>query len=296
MKKSTHLLLTVLAAAALQACSSLAADNLALESAKREYGAAQDNPVVVSLAPSELKQAELSLKSAQDAWLRNGSPSEVNHLSYLARQDIAIAQEAARQKTAEADVESAEKSRNRTLLVARTNEADEALRSAETARRQAQMAVRDSELANQKTREAEQYAGQLQAKLNDLNAKSTDRGYVVTIGDILFDTNRSELKAGATSSVEMLGEFLRQYPQRNVVVEGYTDNIGSQDSNLDLSARRANAVRMALVGMGISGTRISAKGYGEGYPVAANQSADGRQLNRRVEVVLSDETGKVIAR
>ena len=119
---------------------------------------------------------------------------------------------------------------------------------------------------------------------------------VITMGDVLFDTGRAELSGGGMRNVEKLGGFLKTYPQRKVMIEGFTDSVGGDAQNQTLSARRADAVRAALQGLGVGSERLATRGYGESFPVAANDSASGRQLNRRVEIVLSDEAGVIAPR
>jgi outer membrane protein OmpA-like peptidoglycan-associated protein len=161
-------------------------------------------------------------------------------------------------------------------------------------------AQRDAGLAQQQAGDAERRAAalqvQLNARLSELNAKKTDRGMVVTIGDVLFDTGQSQIKSGGLRSMDKLVSFMQAYPQRRAMIEGFTDSVGSDDLNQALSSRRADAVRMALVGMGVASDRLAAKGYGEAFPVAGNESSGGRQMNRRVEIVLSDDGGVVAPR
>ena len=207
--------------------------------------------------------------------------------------------------------------RTQTLLVARTLEAQSAQRTAESAQRnadasqrsadasklqadasqlQAAAAIDASAQARQDTLAAEARATQLKAQLSEMNAKQTDRGMVVTIGDLLFDNNSAVLKPGAGSSVQRLGAFLKAYPMRNALIEGYTDSVGTADSNQGLSERRAQSVKAALLATGVVGERLAIRGYGEGFPVGSNQTADGRVTNRRVEVILSDDSGKIQSR
>jgi outer membrane protein OmpA-like peptidoglycan-associated protein len=113
---------------------------------------------------------------------------------------------------------------------------------------------------------------------------------------VLFDTNQAQLKPGGMRNVLKLANFFKEYPQRTVLIEGFTDSTGSAGSNQDLSERRAGSVRTALLDMGISKDRMTSRGYGESYPAAGNDTATGRQLNRRVEVVVSDESGKIAPR
>ena len=150
--------------------------------------------------------------------------------------------------------------------------------------------------ARQQTEDAQNRSAELQAKLDALKAKKTDRGMVVTLGDVLFDTDKAQLKSGGVRNLQKLADFFQQYPQRNVLIEGFTDSTGSGDHNQQLSERRAESVRTALLGMGMSQDRITWRGYGEAHPVAGNDTAAGRQQNRRVEMVVSEDDGKIVPR
>ena len=281
--KNHHLFaISMIAIAALAGCNTMPPEKTPLELARADYTAAQNNPQTASLASSELKDAGDALQRANLASSKNESAATVDHLSYLTRQKVAIAEEAARQKSAEQRVTNANAMRDKVQLEARTKEADTAKQSVVVAQGQ----TRDAELRN----------AQLEAQVKELNAKPTPRGYVITFGDVLFGTNQSTLKSGATRNVDKLVTFLNLYPQRRVLIEGFTDSIGSESSNQTLSERRANAVRTALVDAGIARQRIDTRGYGEEYPVAGNESESGRQQNRRVEIVLSDDTGTIAPR
>jgi outer membrane protein OmpA-like peptidoglycan-associated protein len=136
----------------------------------------------------------------------------------------------------------------------------------------------------------------LEARMAELNAKQTPRGLVVTLGDVLFDVDRSALKPAGMRMVDQLAEVLKADPQRTVLVEGFTDSTGADAYNQTLSTERADAVRVALLGQGIASTRVASRGYGKANPVGSNDTAAGRQMNRRVEIVLSDESGQIKAR
>jgi outer membrane protein OmpA-like peptidoglycan-associated protein len=146
------------------------------------------------------------------------------------------------------------------------------------------------------TRDAQAKADALAAQLADLQAKQTERGIVITFGDVLFNTDQAVLTEGGQRTVRKLADVLMQNPDRSVMVEGFTDSTGSAAHNLELSQRRAESVRSALMGMGVEGTRVATRGYGEAYPIAGNDTAGNRQLNRRVEIVLSDVGRQVNAR
>ncbi|PXW94423.1 outer membrane protein OmpA-like peptidoglycan-associated protein [Sphaerotilus hippei] len=285
MKQQCRYILTLTAAVAmgtLAACSSAPTANTQLDQARSDYRAAQDNPQARELASVELRQAADALNQADAAWTRRDLPAEVDHWAYLARQRIAIAQETGQQKAAEQAVANANQVRDQLRLAARTSEVDVARRSADVAQQQASsVQVRNS---------------QLEAQLKALNAKPTDRGMVITIDDVLFDTGGDRLKSGGLRGMDRLVAFLKAYPQRKAMVEGFTDSVGSDAHNQALSDRRAEAVRTALVGMGIGSERLTSQGYGEAHPVAGNDSAGGRQMNRRVEIVLSDDSGTIAPR
>jgi outer membrane protein OmpA-like peptidoglycan-associated protein len=125
--------------------------------------------------------------------------------------------------------------------------------------------------------------------LSDLQGKMTERGIVLTMGDVLFSFGKADLSPGAVRNLDKLTGFLEKHPDRNLLIEGHTDSIGSDAVNLALSQKRADAVKEALVGKGISPDRIVTKGYGKQFPVASNDTESGRQLNRRVEVVILNE-------
>jgi outer membrane protein OmpA-like peptidoglycan-associated protein len=213
----------------------------------------------------------------------------VDHLVYVAQRKVAIAQETARRKGAEASVSESEAERAKIQLAGRTEEA-------EKARQEAARAQQSAEASQQQAQNAETRARQLEAQLAELNAKKTERGIVVTLGDVLFDTGRARLKPGGMREVQKLAAILEENPKRKVAIEGFTDSTGSEERNQELSEQRAHAVREALMDMGISSSRITTRGYGKSLPVASNSTEAGRQLNRRVEILLSDESGQLIAR
>ncbi|GAB2877030.1 OmpA family protein [Pseudoduganella ginsengisoli] len=283
-------------AIALSACSSAPTTTSMLDQARGDYMAAQGNPAVSQYAAVELRQATAALDRANEAAARHESIAEVDKLAYVAKQRVATAQEVAKQKSAEAAVADAARQRDQIRLEARTMEADNAKRSAEQAKAEADAARAAAESQAAATRDAQAQADALAAQLADLKAKQTDRGIVMTMGDVLFNVDQSNLTAGGMQVLQKLADVMRQHPDRTVMVEGFTDSTGTAEHNLVLSQRRAESVRNALMNMGIEGTRISTRGYGEEYPVASNANSADRQLNRRVEIVLSDAGRTVNAR
>jgi outer membrane protein OmpA-like peptidoglycan-associated protein len=319
-------------AATLAACGGLPERNATLDDARRGYQTLQSDGQVNTYAALELKQAGDALERAERAWRERDRLSEVDHLAYVANQRVGIARETARTKASEAAILTANQERDRVRLEARTREAQQATASARIAQQQAQSAqmqaqsaqqsaeasrreaiqaqqfaatqsqqARDAQLsaeaARQQAMDAEARTRALEAQLSELAAKKTERGMVITLGsDVLFDVNRTELKSGALRTLEKVSEFMKQYPERKLVVEGFTDSTGGESYNIELSERRAESVRAALVGMGVDGSRVIARGYGKGYPVATNDTPAGRQLNRRVEVIISNDAYDIAPR
>jgi len=262
MQINKSLPLTLIAVAMLSGCSTV--PNQSLTEAHNNYNNARSNPEVTNQAALELKDAGDSLNKADAAFSENEEEATVTHLAYVAKQQVDIAQETAKRKTAELAVTTSAAKRTQVQLDARTDEADA----------------------------AKQQIAQLKA----LNAEKTDRGMVITLGDVLFSTDKAQLNSGGIRNVQKLADFLVQYPQYKVLIEGYTDSTGSDSHNQDLSERRASTVQMALLETGISSDRVQPRGYGESFPVAGNGTAASRQLNRRVEIVFSDENGTLSPR
>jgi OmpA-OmpF porin, OOP family len=248
-------------------------ENSALTQARAAYMQAQQNPQIVTNAPLALRDAEQAVQKAEQAWKSDADAEEVQHLAYVAERKVEIARATAEQKMAEVEVQRLGEERERVLLESRSREARQAQQQAQVATQQAQIATAR--------------ATQLEQELKALQAKETERGLELTLGDVLFEVNKADLKPGAMRNLYQLVEFLKQNPNRQVSIEGHTDSSGSEAYNFELSQRRAEAIRDFLVSNGISPERITARGYGEAYPIASNDTVAGRQQNRRVAVVVS---------
>ncbi|GAB3253249.1 OmpA family protein [Chitinimonas naiadis] len=304
--KPTLLLTAVL----LAACGSMPRTTSLLDQTRTDYVMAQNNPQVATYAQLELKQAGDALAEANDAADKDRGTERIDKLAYVAKQKIAMTQEVAKRRAAEALVASAGKERDQMRLDQRTQEADQAKLSAvqskanaDQARASADQANLNAQLAMGETAEAQRKAQDAQARgvmlemqLAELQARKTERGIVITLGDVLFGTDVASLNSDGMRTTQKLADLLQQNPQRTVLVEGYTDSTGSDAHNQELSERRAGSVRNTLQSMGIAGARITSRGYGESNPVAGNDTSASRQLNRRVEIVLSDDNGKVSQR
>ena len=317
----------------LAGCATTPEPNPALERAQSTVEEASQSAEINQLAAVELRRAQELLADAEAAFGQRADSSVVTHLAYMAERQVEIAVESARarkldnrvdelrnereqvrlqaraaraerdaararagQSRAEADRLAEEAQRMRAELEASQAQArrEQAEREAQAAQAQRMMAEERAEQLERETREMREQANRLQQQIADLEARPTDRGLVLTLGsDVLFDFDSAELRAGAQRSIQRIAEFLGEYGERQVLVEGFTDSTGSREYNLNLSERRANAVRSALVEQGVEESRVRTRGFGPDYPVASNDSEAGRQLNRRVEVVISDDDQRI---
>lgn len=288
---------TALAAAGftlLAACTSMPIQNGMLDQARGRLQAAQAEPQTVAMAADELARARETLRRGDQALANGQDTAQVTHLGYMALQQVAIAEETAASRNSQAVVAGAGAERDRMRLELRTREADVAQAQKLTAEQAS--AMKSAELAqSQANTQAERdrvtrrdaQVSDLESQLRDMNARQTDRGTVVTLGDVLFDTGAAKLRPAGQRSMAQLADFMRRNPDRHASIEGYTDSTGSTAANQALSGRRARAVMSALVQQGVSGNQLSTQGFGEERPVAGNDTASGRQMNRRVEVVFA---------
>jgi OmpA-OmpF porin, OOP family len=254
-----------------------------LERAQSSLRQAQQDPAVVKYAPVQLSEAQATLTRAERVWDSEGDREETAHLAYVTEQQAGIAVAVAQQKAAEEEAARLRAQRDDIRLGARTREAE--------------LAKQRADLANQQAAVAAERARALEQELAELKAKATERGLVMTLQEgVLFEYDKAELKPGAMRNLEPLVTFLREHPERTLVIEGHTDSTGSDAYNQELSSRRAEAVRNFLITNGISSDRVMARGYGEAYPVTTNTTEAGRQQNRRVEVVIAHEGQQVAER
>lgn len=288
----TTLANSIAVAFALAACSTTPPRNSALDNAHRSFEQATATANVGRYAAGELMRAREALDRADKAWNDKREDQEIDHLAYLANQRTQVAMNIAAQRAADARVEVAGVERERLLADIRARQAQIAQRNAQSAQAQAQFAQTQAQNAQASAAAEAERANRLQRELSELAAKPTDRGLVVMLQDVLFDIGQATIKEGAQARLDRLAAVLKNHPERRVMVEGFTDSVGSAQSNLALSRERAEAARSALIARGVPADRIDTRGYGESRPVASNSTQAGRQQNRRVEVVFSDERGK----
>ncbi len=244
----------------------------------------QSDSELATRAPVEIQAAEAAVAAAE---LPRQDSEYAAHLALIADHRVDIAQARARSRLYEDQRRALSERAERVRLEARTREADQARSEALSARADAATARVDAETARSDAAAAREATRELQRQVAELNARETDRGLVVTLGDLLFATGQAELTGSAAPNLNRLAAFLTEYPDRTVLIEGHTDSVGSAWSNELLSERRAESVRSYLVDRGVSANRLSASGKGQGTPVATNDTPTGRQQNRRVEVIIS---------
>lgn len=283
-------------------CATGPIKNQALESARSAYQSAASTPNIETNAAVALYDAKQALDKAERAAAAHDVPN-TEHLSYLAEKKAQLAVLVAEGKSSETAISELSKGKDQIVIKARELESDAARAAAEQKALEAQEKAREAELAKQHSEEMMRAAEksrlqaeealaqkqQLEKELAELHAEMTDRGAVVTLGNILFEVNKTRLLGGGLLIIDKLANFLKKYPKRNMLIEGHTDSRGSDTYNLGLSKQRATAVFSALIERGIDAERMITKGYGEQYPVASNDSEAGRQQNRRVEVVILEE-------
>ena len=245
--------------------------------ARAKLNTLQSDPEMVRHARVELRDAEQAVRTAEQP-LDNDEAALAQHRVFMADRMVEIAAAKAAARKAEADRALISEQREAARLAARTREADRAHTDAQRARRS------EAEAAAASARRAEE----LQRQISELEAKPTERGLVLTLGDVLFATGSAEIQGGTNPNLEKLVSFLNEYPERDVLIEGHTDNVGSAAFNQTLSRQRAESVRRYLVDQGIQSRRITASGLGFDRPTAGNDTPIGRQQNRRVEVIIEN--------
>ncbi|WP_407310601.1 OmpA family protein [Pseudomonas sp. nanlin1] len=244
-------------------CASSQDSQQALQQASASFQQVKEDSAVLRSAPKDVIRAGESLARAERLASYWGTAEDVQHYAYLSQRYSQIARQHSEQALNE----------ERRLKL-------------ELERQRLQLALRESKLQS-----VQQQGKWLEEQIVSLANMEADRGLVLTLGDVLFDTGEADLKASANRTVLKLAQFLQLNPKRIVRIEGYTDNTGDKAFNLKLSRDRAQSVADTLVDLGIDEKRIQVEGYGDQYPIDVNASERGRAQNRRVEIVFSNEKG-----
>jgi outer membrane protein OmpA-like peptidoglycan-associated protein len=303
---SRHTLIAAaVAAVLLSACASTPVEPDGAAALRARLTELQSDPQLGSRAPLAMEQANIAVTAAEKP---ETDKVRVAHLEFMADRKISIARAEAESQLAVDQRKGLTEQREAMRLQARTQEADAANQRANMAQANTDAAnsradaaqanasdqAQQADAARLAAADAARQADELQRQIDGLQARVTDRGLVLTLGDVLFASGAASLNPNGDQHLAKLAAFLSKYMDRTALIVGYTDSVGSQDYNLGLSQRRADSVKFYLVQQGIDSSRLSASGQGMSSPVADNSSATGRQQNRRVEVVI--ENSRVSAR
>lgn len=298
MRHSTsHFLVVAAVGAVLAGCASTPRRSAEFEQAHNAVQTLSSQPQVTAAAEPDLKAARSDLDRAESA-LKNGKPmEEVNHLSYLALRHAQAGQARVDAARLQSEVARATEERQRLLLEAQKRQAMAAQQQAQSAQQQVQQARNEAQQARGQAQMAQQQLASerqqfKQLQTEQLGAHQTDQGMVVTLSNVLFSTGKATLQPGAHLQLDRLASYLKDHPKERVLIEGNTDSTGSADGNQKLSGARAQAVAQALQLRGVAPNQYQTIGLGEAYPVASNDTAAGRQQNRRVDIVFSNASGQ----
>lgn len=253
------------------------ADNL-----ENELASMKSNSEVDRYAAVAVNEAEGSLVKTRRLIDENADDELISHQLYLTERKIDIAEEVAVLKKSQQEIADAELREKEMLLGIRTE--------------QAQMAQADAEAMRLQAEQMSSRASELEREIEDLKTKETDRGLVLVPGNILFEFDSANIKPGSERTIQKVAQFLIEYPDRQIKIEGFTDSVGDENYNQELSQRRAEAVKQALIEEGVPRNRIDAQGLGEEFPVASNDTTAGRLENRRVEIIVSNNGDSVAQR
>jgi outer membrane protein OmpA-like peptidoglycan-associated protein len=271
MKRIKSLILSASIIAVLGACASTPKTVDELETARAIVPQVEASPRA-GIAAENVSAARQALERANKLATSGGKLEDIRYESVIAARNAQIANEKILTAQAKEELAKGEQDRQAVVLEARNREADN---------------------ARLQTDIAKEKSATLEQELKDLKAKKTDRGIVLTLGDVLFDTGKATLKPGAYSTIDRLAATLKEAGGRKVQIEGHTDSVGSDELNQVLSQQRADSVAAALMQRGVSSDQIIATGKGEGFPVASNDNTAGRQQNRRVEMIFTEDSARV---
>ena len=281
VKRATQLTGAVLSLLLVASCATTPTPQGAVQ-VRNKLTVLQNDPNLAPQARMEIREAEEAVRIAEQP---EDDEALSEHRIYIADRKLSIAEAKAITRYAEVQRAQLSEEREEARLMARTREVGQAREEDDTAREATDAAQK---LRAESAAAAALQAAAFQREIEALQAKPTDRGLVLTLGDVLFASGSAEIQSGGNSNLNKLVNFLKQYPDRNVQIEGHTDNVGSAEYNLALSQRRADSVRRYLIQQGIDSRRLLATGVGMGRPVASNDTATGRQQNRRVEIIIEN--------
>jgi outer membrane protein OmpA-like peptidoglycan-associated protein len=309
------------------ACSTAPKKDLALEQVRAQLDELKGDPDLAGHAPLALGEAERALRQAEAATgdtqrihliymadrriqvaraiaQREQLEQELDRLgaernellvraSQLEAERARMEAERARMMS-QATAEDAERAREEAMQAQHreaesVRTAQQAIEEATQAKALAASSATAAQLARREADLAVEQANTLRRQLENLQLRQTESGVVVTLGDVLFESGQTELREEAMDSLVEVVDLLQSEPDKNIRIEGHTDSVGEATTNLEISQKRADAVLKALVALGVDAARVTTQGMGEDFPIASNETEEGRAQNRRVDVILLDE-------
>ncbi|MCB9737214.1 MAG: OmpA family protein [Deltaproteobacteria bacterium] len=302
MLRISHLIPALGATLVVAACASSPPSQLV---AARDAYAAASHSSASTMAPAELKTAEQALSKAERSFADDGDDVKTIDLAYVAQRRAQIATAIADRRIAEktkADYQERRASLSDELreetakeLSSAKDELSEKERKVLAERQARVQAEEEAKMSAAEARQAKADKEAAEAKVQEMrdalakwaNLVENERGLVITLSSgVIFKTAKSDVLPAAADRLSQVAALLQVTPDRKVVVEGHTDNAGSDSYNQTLSQERADSVRTFLISHGVDASRVRAIGYGESRPVATNGTVEGRAMNRRVEIVL----------
>ena len=323
-----HMALALIIASGMTACGTAPKQNLALQQVRSQLDDLKTNEDLAGYAPAAMAEAERALRQAETATggdtqrihlvymadrrvqiaravaQREQLKAELQQLSEdrnaMLLKASQIEAEMARLEAERARVmsqaraEDARRAREEALEAqqreaASARDAEQAIEEAQQARALAASSVTEAQLARREADLAVEQADTLRRQLENLQLRQTESGVVVTLGDVLFKSGETQLRDEAMASLVEVVDLLQSEPDKKIRIEGHTDSTGDAETNLEISEKRATSVLDALVSLGVDPARFTMAGMGEDFPIASNETEEGRSQNRRVDVILLDK-------
>lgn len=327
-RKLQRLVLLTLMTVGFIGCTTAPKQDLALEQVRSQLDELKSNQELAAYAPLALGEAERALRQAETATgndtyrihliymadrriqiaravAQRAQSEEENRTLVQERNEMLVkasqleADQARREAEqarmmSQATAEDAQRAREETMVAqqreaASVQSAEDAFAQAQQAKALAASSVTEAQLARREAQLAVEQADTLRRQLENLQLRQTESGVVVTLGDVLFKSGETQLREEAMASLVEVVDLLQSEPDKQIRIEGHTDSTGDAETNLEISAKRANSVLDALVALGVDADRFTSAGMGEDFPIASNDTEEGRQQNRRVDVILLDE-------
>lgn len=259
------------------------------DAARQQLAALRADAVLAAEVQAALVDADLAVLAAE---VPTRDAAAGRHAVHIASRKVEIARAQAERQVAERALQELNRQREAILEEGRRQELEIAKAQAEAA---AAAAVEQQRLAAEAliaAAEARTASEVLRQEMQALQAEASDRGMVMTLGDVLFATGKADLQPAAMERLDKLAVFMNRYVDRTLIIEGHTDTQGSNEKNRQLSERRAEAVKVYLIIQSVDSARMSSIGRGSESPLADNTSAEGRLRNRRVEILIGNSEAR----